>query len=353
MPIQTIIKQKRKELGLTQEQIADYLGVSTPAVNKWENGATYPDISLLAPLARLLKIDLNTLLCFHEELSAQEICQFSNKVMETITEKGFESGLKMVQEKIEHYPNSPKLVHDMVLLLDGAMMIAGMSESEKEQYDEPIKALYERIIHCNDENIRNSALFMLASKLIQKDEFEKAQEILDLLPLPSVLDKSSMQANLLAKQGKTEQAEEIHERTLLMSITKVWNTLLTLVELELTLENVQTASKLATVCSQTAELFNLSDYYQMVPHLSVALAKKEEQECLTLTESLLKSSHEMWNSSDSILFRHLSLDTVPENRKIQILPALISEIETNSKYDFLRKNNSFQDLIKKYHTESI
>lgn len=82
-------------------------------------------------------------------------------------------------------------------------MISGMSETEIEQYDEPIKALYERIIHCNNENICNSALFLLASKLIQKDEFEKAQEILDLLPAPSVLDKSSMQANLLAKQGKT------------------------------------------------------------------------------------------------------------------------------------------------------
>lgn len=36
MPINHVIKEKRKEMGLTQEQVADYLGVSTPAVNKWE-----------------------------------------------------------------------------------------------------------------------------------------------------------------------------------------------------------------------------------------------------------------------------------------------------------------------------
>ena len=40
MPINTIIREKRKELGLTQERIAEYLGVSTPAVNKWEKGVS-------------------------------------------------------------------------------------------------------------------------------------------------------------------------------------------------------------------------------------------------------------------------------------------------------------------------
>lgn len=68
MPMNTIVKEKRKELGLTQEQVADYLGVSTPAVSKWEKGASYPDVSLLPALARLLKIDLNTLMCLKKNL---------------------------------------------------------------------------------------------------------------------------------------------------------------------------------------------------------------------------------------------------------------------------------------------
>ena len=52
MKINQIIRQKRKELSLTQEQIADSLGVSTPAVNKWEKGSTYPGITLVPALAR-------------------------------------------------------------------------------------------------------------------------------------------------------------------------------------------------------------------------------------------------------------------------------------------------------------
>ena len=66
MQMNDVIRRKRRELGLTQEQVAEYLGVSAPAVNKWESGATYPDISLVPALARLLKSDPNTLMCFRE-----------------------------------------------------------------------------------------------------------------------------------------------------------------------------------------------------------------------------------------------------------------------------------------------
>ncbi len=61
MKINEIIREKRKALSLTQEQIAEYLGVSTPAVNKWEKGSTYPDITLLPALARLLMMNSDLL----------------------------------------------------------------------------------------------------------------------------------------------------------------------------------------------------------------------------------------------------------------------------------------------------
>lgn len=48
-----------------QLQMANYLNISAPVVNKWENGISYPDITLLPSLARVLKIDVNTLLRFN------------------------------------------------------------------------------------------------------------------------------------------------------------------------------------------------------------------------------------------------------------------------------------------------
>lgn len=41
MKIHQMIQKKRKEAGMTQEQVAKALGVSTPAVNKWENGVSH------------------------------------------------------------------------------------------------------------------------------------------------------------------------------------------------------------------------------------------------------------------------------------------------------------------------
>ena len=55
------IRARRQALGLTQEQLAQKLGVSAPAVNKWERNLNYPDITLLPALARTLGVDLNTL----------------------------------------------------------------------------------------------------------------------------------------------------------------------------------------------------------------------------------------------------------------------------------------------------
>lgn len=62
MEIGSVIRKYRKEAGLTQEDMANRLGVTAPAVNKWENGNTKPDIDLLAPIARLFNNSLDTLL---------------------------------------------------------------------------------------------------------------------------------------------------------------------------------------------------------------------------------------------------------------------------------------------------
>ena len=100
MKIHQIIREKRKALSLTQEQIANSLGVSTPAVNKWEKGITYPDITLLPPLARLLKTDLNTLLSFQDDLSDAEIVSFVNEVDRTVRDKDYDTAFKLAMEKI-------------------------------------------------------------------------------------------------------------------------------------------------------------------------------------------------------------------------------------------------------------
>ena len=58
MNIGKIIFERRKELGITQQALAENLHVSFQAISKWENGISYPDIELLPLLAKLLNISI-------------------------------------------------------------------------------------------------------------------------------------------------------------------------------------------------------------------------------------------------------------------------------------------------------
>jgi len=56
------IAQRRKELGMTQRELADGLGITDRAVSRWERGIGSPDISLLEPLAETLKMSIDELM---------------------------------------------------------------------------------------------------------------------------------------------------------------------------------------------------------------------------------------------------------------------------------------------------
>ena len=132
MPISEVIRRKRKELEMTQEQVAQRLGVSAPAVNKWEKGSSYPDITLLPPLARLLETDVNTLLCFREELSEEEIGQICNEMTKLICEEGLKAGFEMAEKKIGEYPNCMELIYSLNTCLDGSLILYSANETEEE-----------------------------------------------------------------------------------------------------------------------------------------------------------------------------------------------------------------------------
>ena len=95
MKINETIRSRRKQLGLTQEQVANRLGVTATAVYKWESASCYPDITLLPALARLLGVDLNTLLCFQEDLTDEEIAAFANEAVEKMQQEGFAAGVAL------------------------------------------------------------------------------------------------------------------------------------------------------------------------------------------------------------------------------------------------------------------
>ena len=62
MKISEIIKQRRLDLTLTQEQVAEKILVSTKSISNWENNKNFPDIESLIRLAKLYNLSLDNLL---------------------------------------------------------------------------------------------------------------------------------------------------------------------------------------------------------------------------------------------------------------------------------------------------
>ena len=91
----TLIKELRKEKGLTQKELADLLHITDRAVSKWERGLCAPDISTLEPLAKILGVTITELIagqrmetCEHVkeiEENVQEVIAYSEKEITTKT----------------------------------------------------------------------------------------------------------------------------------------------------------------------------------------------------------------------------------------------------------------------------
>ena len=78
------ISEKRKELKLTQAQLAEKLGVTDKTVSRWENGNYMPDLSLLQQLSKELNVSINELLS-GEKVSKEDYQQkFEENIISTI-----------------------------------------------------------------------------------------------------------------------------------------------------------------------------------------------------------------------------------------------------------------------------
>ena len=81
------LKELRKTKKVSQEKLADYLGVSYQAVSKWENGVTSPDISLLPYISRYFGITVDDLLQA-EKLDEREYFEECSRQSEELFRSG-------------------------------------------------------------------------------------------------------------------------------------------------------------------------------------------------------------------------------------------------------------------------
>ena len=81
------IAQKRKNLGLTQREIAEQLGMSDKSVSKWERGVCLPEVSVYMELCRILGISLNEFIA-GEDIEQVELQEKSEQNILEVTKDG-------------------------------------------------------------------------------------------------------------------------------------------------------------------------------------------------------------------------------------------------------------------------
>ena len=299
MKINEMIRERRIAKKLTQEQMAGYLGVTAPAVNKWEKGTSYPDITLLPALARLLDTDLNTLLSFQEDLSDREIALFLNELSEL---------------------------------------------SEKEG----VETLYVRALDSSDSAIQNQAKAMLISRYMGRKEYERAQELLNSLPEQDFFDKKQIQVNLLIELGKLGEAAKAAEEKLLSATNEIHATLMSLMEIAIKEDRIDDAEYIANVSKKGADLFDLWEYNSYVAHFQLYLVTKQRKKFLKILVSMLKSLTHKWEINQSPLYRHIKTKEVDKTFGPKMQKTLIDSLRHDEDSAYWRENQELEKVLEEF-----
>ena len=349
MKLNEQIREHRKKVGLTQEQVANYLGVSTPAVNKWESGSTYPDITLLAPLARLLRIDMNTLFTFHESLSKEEVGRFCNQIGEVAQAKGFQAGFSAATTKLQEYPNCDLLRYSLALLLEGSLQISQLPSENREKYESQLLNWYEQAANSRDEEIREAAISILVNKYLACGKMEKAQELIELLPDKRVVDKQMLKINVLLRQGKYEEAAKMAEMKIFGDVATMQNYFIKLVDIDLLLNETDAAVCVADASQKIATDLGLWEYNRYICPLQIAVAAQDVPRSIELIKAMLTAV--LAPIKAPAMFRHLPDKPVEDDFGSRVIATILHQFETDREYAFLLSHPEFQELITKCKKE--
>lgn len=193
------IKKLRKKKGLTQEQLAENIGVSFQAVSKWENNIALPDITLIPVIANFFGVSTDEILCYDSTEKDKEIENYvcrAAEYRETDPNKGWE----ILQEGLKKYPDND-------ILLCNLLYVMNYSENRGKHWDETLKLALKIIDKTESDEIRYDAMRFVAYAYKEKGDIESAASVLEQIP-EIYFTKLSEMAFVLNGERKYNAAEK-------------------------------------------------------------------------------------------------------------------------------------------------
>lgn len=173
------IAQSRKQKAITQEELANYLGVSKPAVSKWESGQSYPDILLLPVLASYFNITVDELLSYEPQMEKEEVRKLYQRLAGDFAKKPFEQVYEECERYIKKYFSCWYLQYKVALLYVNHSSLAGTQKQMEEILFRAIE-IFERVsVSCEDVTLAKQSLQLKALCYLSLQQPQEAVDILE------------------------------------------------------------------------------------------------------------------------------------------------------------------------------
>lgn len=296
--------------------MANRLGVTTPAVNKWENGNSNPDIELLAPIARLLHISLDTLLSFCETLTDIEVTELIQQMDKMFSEEGYEKTYQWAINIIQEYPNCNMLIWQVAVMLD-SRRIMGQCE-HPDIYDDQINSWYE-----------------MAEKYLNFfSDYDPTKKL--------------YLGRLYMKQEKTEEAYEKLENVIFSGYTTLNLAFGVMITKALEKNDLEYARFLSEKMCTLANVFEMGKYTENAAMLNVVVAEKNIEGTFQVVKQLLENVDTICDFQKSRLYKHIKFQDVENPYAEEMKKELITGFKNEEEFAYMKGYEPWKKLLAKY-----
>ena len=175
--IGAIVKKLRTENNITQEMLANAIGVTPQAISRWESEGGYPDIELLPALADFFSVSTDELLGYKLSEREEELASIK-KEMERLSEVGsLEERVAYARNAYARYPNDYEIRDNLA-----ACLYCVWEENRDESLFNEIEVLLKSVVdECNDEDTRYYSINTLIALYRETKQCEKAKDLVNRL----------------------------------------------------------------------------------------------------------------------------------------------------------------------------
>lgn len=351
-----ILSRMRREKGVTQDEVAEYTGVSKASVSKWENNLSYPDITILPVLANYYHISIDELLGYQPQLEEKKIWEKYREFSSRFAERPFWETLHQVREFIRRYDSCYPLLFAMAQLLLNNFMLAPSGE-EQAQVLEEAENLCRRIRkECTEIQVKGDAQMLEGIIYLVQGRPEQVFAVLGERIHPR-MPTESLVAGAYQMVGNREKAMEIVQAVLYQELAEMIDMLELYTQLTENEEQKQLAGKRIACLREGFELDALFPHKMCVDYLQGAIraAKNQDREQtlsqlqklvhIILTEFQNFSIHgdEFFDRTKQWMEGFALPGNLPRDRRLMKEELLLS-VTKNPVFDFLKEDPEFLRL---------